>query len=121
MIGVTSLIPLAASENPAAECLFDGDYGISPLGGLKGRSFEGEAKFRWNSPVSMRALMIYPAPGASGKCSISLGDGRALEFDLSDVEKTPGAYFRFHFEQATVSELSIRSEGAICEVIALGA
>lgn len=121
MMGAGNLLPKASSDGQAAECLRDGDYGISPLGGPDGRSFQGEAAFRWREPVSVQALLIYPAPGASGKCSLSLGEGRVLTFELSELPKLPGACFRFHFEPVAASELSIRTEGALCEVIALGA
>lgn len=121
MIGMVSLLPQAVADHEAAECLREGDYGISPLGGLDGRSFQGEATFRWSEPVSVQALLIYPAPGALGECSLSLGDGRTLTFELSELEKLPGACFRFYFEPVSATEVSIRTDGAVCEVIALGA
>jgi hypothetical protein len=119
--GVKSLLLKAATDGQSAECLRDGDYGISPFGGMDGRSVQGEVAFRWSEPVSVQAILIYPAPGTSGECILSLGGGRVLTFELSDLPKLPGACFRFHFEPVDTLELAIRTEGALCEVIALGA
>lgn len=118
-LNLKNLLP--GAEGPAeAACLTDGDYGICP-GPETGRAFQGRAEFCWREPANLCALVLYPEKGAAGKGRIVLNGKMTIDFDLKDLDTRPGASLNFHFDPIRVTSLEIRSEGALCEVRALGA
>ncbi|MDL2205970.1 glycoside hydrolase family 43 protein, partial [Eubacteriales bacterium OttesenSCG-928-N13] len=118
-LGLRQLLTEAQADSPeTAECLTDGDYGISQTS--KDRGWRGtDLMFSWDEPVTLQALVIYAAPGqGSGRILL---DDKQIALDLSTLSGIPGESLRFHFEPTEVSCLQLimdQPDGIIYELIA---